>query len=88
MREFKYTITDPDGVHARPAGMLVREAVKYQSSITLEKDGKSGDAKRIFSVMGLGARLGQTVSVKIEGLTRNWRRRSSNFLNLTCKKTA
>ena len=67
MREFKYTITDPDGVHARPAGMLVREAVKYQSSITLEKDGKSGDAKRIFSVMGLGARLGQTVSVKVEG---------------------
>ncbi len=67
MREFKYTITDPDGVHARPAGMLVREAVKYQSSITLEKDGKSGDAKRIFSVMGLGALPGQTVSVKVEG---------------------
>ena len=68
MREFDYTRTDPDGVHARPAGILVREAVKYRSSITLEKDGKSGDAKRIFSVMGLGAKCGQTVSVKVEGV--------------------
>ena len=67
MKEFSYTITDPEGVHARPAGILVREAEKYESSITLGKDGKTGDAKRIFSVMGLGARCGQTINVKIEG---------------------
>ncbi|MCH5210976.1 MAG: HPr family phosphocarrier protein [Oscillospiraceae bacterium] len=67
MKEFNYTITDPDGVHARPAGILVSEAEKYKSSITLEKDGKKGDAKRIFSVMGLGIKCGQTVNVKVEG---------------------
>lgn len=67
MKEFNYTITDPQGVHARPAGILVKEAAKYQSSITIEKDGKTGDAKRIFAVMGLGVKCGQTISVKVEG---------------------
>ena len=45
MKEFNYTITDPQGIHARPAGVLVKEAAKYQSTITLEKDGKTGDVK-------------------------------------------
>lgn len=67
MKEFNYTITDPQGIHARPAGILVKEAAKYESSITLEKDGKSGDAKRIFAVMGLGVKSGQTINVKVDG---------------------
>jgi len=67
MKEFSYTITDPQGVHARPAGVLVKEAAKYQSSVTIEKDGKTGDAKRIFAVMGLGVKCGQTINVKVEG---------------------
>lgn len=67
MKEFSYTITDPQGVHARPAGVLVKEAAKYQSSITLEKDGKSGDMKRIFAVMGLGVKCGETITVKVDG---------------------
>lgn len=67
MKEFNYTITDPQGVHARPAGILVKEAAKYQSSITIEKDGKTGDAKRIFAVMGLGVKCGQTITVKVDG---------------------
>lgn len=67
MKEFNYTITDSLGIHARPAGVLVKEAAKYQSEITIEKDGKSGDAKKIFSVMGLGVKCGQTITVKISG---------------------
>lgn len=67
MKEFEYTITDPQGVHARPAGILVKEAAKYQSSITIEKDGKKGDAKRIFAVMALGAKCGQKIKVTVEG---------------------
>ena len=54
MKEFNYTITDPQGIHARPAGVL-------------EKDGKTGDAKRIFAVMGLAAKCGNTLNVKVEG---------------------
>ena len=67
MKTFDYTITDPQGIHARPAGMLVKEAAKYQSSITIEKEGKKGDAKKIFAVMGLGVKAGQKITVTVEG---------------------
>ena len=43
MKEFKYVITDPEGIHARPAGELVKVAKEFQSAITLTKDGKTGD---------------------------------------------
>ena len=67
MQTFEYTITDPYGIHARPAGMLVREAARFDSDITLEKDGQTADAKRIFSVMGLGVKCMQTVKVNVNG---------------------
>jgi phosphocarrier protein HPr len=67
MKEFNYTITDPAGIHARPAGILVKEAKKYKSSIAILKDGKSGDLKRIFSVMALGVKKGETVTIQVNG---------------------
>ena len=38
MKEFKYTITDPEGIHARPAGELVKAAKQFTSTIKLAKD--------------------------------------------------
>lgn len=67
MKEFTYIIKDPNGIHARPAGMLVKEASLYQAEILLEKEGKQADAKRIFSIMGLGIQQGQAVTVRITG---------------------
>ncbi|MBQ2614765.1 MAG: HPr family phosphocarrier protein [Clostridia bacterium] len=67
MKEFEYTIQDALGIHARPAGLLVKEAGKFQSDITLNVSGKSGDAKRIFSVMALAVQQGDSVKVIIEG---------------------
>ncbi len=67
MKQFGYKITDPLGIHARPAGLLVKEAGKFSSLITIEKDGKSGDLKRIFAIMGLGVKCGDVVCVKAEG---------------------
>ncbi len=67
MKTFEYTITDPLGIHARPAGLLIKEAAKFDSEITIEKDGKKGDAKRIFAVMGLCVKQGQTVRITAEG---------------------
>ena len=40
MKEFTYVITDPEGIHARPAGALVKEAGTFSSKITISKDGK------------------------------------------------
>ena len=56
MKEFKYTITDPEGIHARPAGELVKAAKEFASTIKLNKDGKAGDCKRIFGIMGLAVK--------------------------------
>ncbi len=67
MKEFSYKIKDELGIHARPAGLLVKEAAKFSSAITVEKGEKSGDAKRIFAVMGLGVKCNDMVRVKIEG---------------------
>lgn len=67
MQEFNYTITDAQGVHARPAGLLVKEASKYESSITIGHGGKTGDAKKIFAVMGLGIKCGDEITVTAEG---------------------
>ena len=67
MKEFKYTITDSQGIHARPAGLLVKEAAKFASDIKIEKAEKAADAKRIFGVMGLAAKQGEEVVIRVEG---------------------
>ena len=67
MKSFSYTVKDELGLHARPAGLLVKEVKNFQSKVTLEKDGKSVDASRLMAVMGLGVKKDQTVTVKVEG---------------------
>lgn len=67
MKNFEYTIKDELGIHARPAGMLVKEAKKYESTISIVKEGKSADATRLMSVMGLGVKCGNVVEITAEG---------------------
>lgn len=67
MREFKYVITDPEGIHARPAGELVKAAKAFECTIKIEKDGKSGDCKKIFGLMGLGIKKGNEVVLTFDG---------------------
>ena len=67
MKKFEYEIKDEVGIHARPAGLLVKEAKKYESKITISKDGKSAEATKLMAVMGLGVKCGQTVEVSVEG---------------------
>lgn len=67
MKQFKFTIKDEAGIHARPAGLLVKAAGEFASTITIEKDGKSADAKRIFGLMGLGAKCGDVLTVTCDG---------------------
>lgn len=67
MRTFMYTITVPVGMHARHAGILVREAQKYQSDIRFTVDERTVDGKRIMAVMTLGAKMGDLIKTEIEG---------------------
>ncbi len=67
MKKFEYTITDNEGIHARPAGELVKVAKQYTSSVLIGKDGKDVDCKKIFGIMGLGVKKDQVVTFTIEG---------------------
>ena len=71
MTEFSYTITDEQGIHARPAGLLVKEAAKFDAETTLTVNGKSASAKRLFAIMGLAAKNGDMVNIHIEGSDEN-----------------
>ena len=67
MRSFMYTIKVPVGLHARHAGMLVQEARKYNSAVTLSLGERSADARRILALMGLGVKQGDVVQITVEG---------------------
>ena len=68
MKQFTYTITDPVGIHARPAGLLAKAAKALDSTVTIARaDGKSAHATKLMALMGLGIKQGGTVTVTVEG---------------------
>lgn len=67
MKTFSYTIKDQQGIHARPAGELVKAAKGFSSEIKIGKGGTMVDATRIFGIMGLGAKQGDTVEISVNG---------------------
>jgi len=67
MKEFKYVITDEVGIHARPAGLLVKEAKKYTSEIIIAKGDKSAKATSLMKLMGMGVVKGDEVTITVEG---------------------
>ena len=72
MTEFSFTITDPNGIHARPAGLFAQKMQEFKSSITVVKDGQdagsaSADGKKLIALMKLRPKCGQTIVVKAEG---------------------
>ena len=68
MKQFTYTITDPIGIHARPAGLLAKAAKALDSKITITNSaGKAAEAKKLMAVMGLGVKTGETITFTIEG---------------------
>ena len=74
MKEFKYVVTDPEGIHARPAGMLVKAVKEFSCDIKIAKDGKAitkdGKTKKLtqlMMLMSLGVKQGDTVTVAANG---------------------
>ena len=67
MKEIKYVITDPLGMHARPAGMLVKAVAGYSSKITVTAPTGTADAKRLMALMRLAAKQGMELTVTVEG---------------------
>ena len=67
MRKFVYMITDEQGIHARPAGQLLKLVQTFESGVTLEKGAKMVSMKKLFALMGAGVKKGDEVAVSIEG---------------------
>ena len=67
MKEFTYTITDKNGMHARPAGKLATYAKRFSSDIRVRTNEKEADGKRLLSLMGLGATHGTMLTFVISG---------------------
>jgi phosphotransferase system HPr (HPr) family protein len=61
------TVTNPSGLHARPAAELARLAGSLPSEVRLLLDGRTVDAASVLSVMAAGVRAGQEVVVEVEG---------------------
>lgn len=60
-------VSNPQGLHARPADLLVRMANKFESTIMIGRGGETVDCKSILSLLTLGAALGTELSLTAEG---------------------
>lgn len=67
MAQKKVIISNPSGLHARPAALLVKEAGKFTSKVQLVKEGKEVDAKSLLGVMSLAAKQNDEIIVQAEG---------------------
>lgn len=67
MKEFRYIINDKNGIHARPAGLIVQCAKGYQAALTLKLGEKTADCRKLFSLMQLGVKCGDEITVTAEG---------------------
>ncbi len=72
MKEFTYTINDPLGIHARPAGMLAKLAKTYaDTTVTITKEPKTVKATQLMMLMSLAVKNGDTVTVRAEGASED-----------------
>ncbi len=67
MESFSYVIKDEHGIHARPAGMLVKELQQFSCAITIQKGEKKADGKKLFALMSLGCKQGDEITFTAEG---------------------
>lgn len=67
MADFRFTVTNPRGLDARLAGMLVTEAAKCSGRVTIYKGEKTGDAMSIFNVLSLSVKCNDEVKITVEG---------------------
>jgi len=71
MKQFTYTIKDENGIHARPAGLLAKEAQKFTSVINLTANGRSVSIRKLLALMGMGVKQGDEIMITAEGADEN-----------------
>lgn len=69
MSSFEITVKDPEGIHARPAGVITKAAKQLGGGISITKGSKTIDAQKMFALMGLAVKCGETITVSCEDET-------------------
>jgi len=67
MVEREATVGPEEGLHARPAAQFVKTAKRFSSEVVVVKDGREANAKSSLKIMTLGARKGDTLTIRAEG---------------------
>ena len=67
MKSFNYIIQSSEGIHARPATLIVNASKEFSSQISITNKDKIVDGKRMIAVMSLNAKKGDEVIVNING---------------------
>ena len=67
MKELVFEIKSKNGLHARPAGVISSNARKYTCEIIVRCNGAIADAKRLISLMALGATCGKVLNIEFDG---------------------
>jgi phosphocarrier protein len=67
MKEIRYVIKDPLGIHARPAGLFVKKLTEFASAVTVTRGDDSCDGKRLFALMKMRVKTGETIVLRVEG---------------------
>ncbi|MGL6202525.1 MAG: HPr family phosphocarrier protein [Lachnospiraceae bacterium] len=63
----KVMITNPTGLHLRPAGLFCKTAMRFQSKITFESGNTTANAKSVLSVLGACIKQGDEIEIICEG---------------------
>lgn len=67
MKTFSYTVRDEAGIHARPAGLIVKKCKESGCTVEIKHSDKTADGTKLFSVMSLGVKKGDTIEVTVTG---------------------
>ena len=67
MKKIKYVIKYEPGIHARPAGLLVKMLSEFSSEARVGTHRKMVDGKRVFAVMSLGLKQGDEMTLTFDG---------------------
>ncbi|MDR0380369.1 MAG: HPr family phosphocarrier protein [Oscillospiraceae bacterium] len=67
MERMEFVIKDPDGIHARPAGVLVKRMQAFPCDILIEKGDKEADGKKLFALMKMAVKKGDTITITARG---------------------
>ena len=67
MKKLTHTVTDKNGIHARPAGLLVKTAAEFSSDILISCNGRVSDCKKLLRVMAMGIKYGEEIVISADG---------------------